>query len=43
LHAVAHARVGEFALHFELAELRLVIGVGNRAGRRPSPMLKLTS
>jgi len=23
---------GEFALHFEFAELRFVVGVGNRAG-----------
>ena len=32
LHAFGPRAFGEFALHFEFAELRLVVGVGNRAG-----------
>ena len=32
LHALGPGALGEFALHFEFAELRLVVGVGNRAG-----------
>jgi len=32
LHAFGPRAAGEFALHFEFAELRLVVGVGNRAG-----------
>ena len=34
---------GQFALHFEFAELRFVVGVGNRAGAQAVAMLKLTS
>ncbi len=32
LNAFGPRAAGEFALHFEFAELRFVVGVGNRAG-----------
>src|SRR6185437_10032494 len=32
LHAFGPGAFGQFALHLEFAELRLVVGVGNRAG-----------
>lgn len=32
LHAFGPRAFREFALHFEFAELRLVVGIGNRAG-----------
>jgi hypothetical protein len=43
LNAFGPRARGEFALHFEFAELRFVVGVGNRAGTQPSPMLNATS
>jgi hypothetical protein len=32
---------GEFALHLEFAELRLVVGVGNRAGPQAVAMMPM--
>ena len=43
LHVVLPRHLGEFAQGLQLAQLRLVVGVVDRAGRRPSPSEKLTS
>jgi hypothetical protein len=42
LHAFGPGARGEFALHFEFAELRFVVGVGNRAGTQAVTMMGIT-
>jgi hypothetical protein len=41
LHAFGPGAFGEFALHFEFAELRLVVGVGNRAGTQAVALMAM--
>jgi hypothetical protein len=43
LHVVLPGDLGELAERLELSELGLVVGVGEGAGRRPSPSEKATS
>jgi hypothetical protein len=43
LHVVIPGDARQFAQRFQFGELGLVAGVGQRAGRRPSPSEKLTS
>jgi hypothetical protein len=41
LHAFGPRALGEFALHMEFAELRLVVGVGNRAGAQSVALMPM--
>ena len=41
LNAFGPSAFGEFALHFEFAELRLVVGVGNRAGTQAVALMPM--
>ena len=43
LHAFGPGALGEFALRLEFGELRLVVGVGNRAGTQAVAEQKATS
>jgi len=40
-HTLGPRAFGEFALHFEFAELRLVVGVGNRTGAQTVAMMPM--
>jgi len=40
LNALVPSTFGQFTLGFQLAELRDVVGIRDRAGRKPSPMEK---
>jgi len=41
LHVFGPRALGEFALHFEFAELRLIVGVGNRTGTQAVAMMPM--
>lgn len=41
LHAVCPSAAGEFSLHFEFAELSLVVGVGNRTGAQAVALMPM--
>lgn len=41
LHAFGPGTAGELALNFEFAELRFVVGVGNRAGAQAAPLMAM--